>query len=233
MKQSFLIFLLSSFLFLSCQKQYSQSVTTISPEAFAEKIESTQNAQILDVRTPEEFSAEHLLNAKNIDWLGTQFEADAKKLDKTKPVFVYCKSGGRSKKACSKLNELGFTTIYEMDGGFLKWSATGLNVPSVKSTGMSSEEYKILLDNDKKILINFYLESCDLCKDMDPYLSSLKSELASKVVIISINADENKTLISQLNLEILPTLILYKNGVIKWRHSGFINEKDLRTQLQK
>lgn len=126
MKQSFLIFLLSSFVFLSCQKQYSQSVMTINPEVFAEKIESTENAQILDVRTPEEFNAAHLPNAKNVDWLGTQFEAGAKQLDKTKPVFVYCKSGGRSKKACSKLTELGFTTIYEMDGGFLKWSAAGL-----------------------------------------------------------------------------------------------------------
>jgi rhodanese-related sulfurtransferase len=48
-----------------------------------------------------------------------------KKFDKTKPVL--CKSGNRSKKATEKLNELGFKNIYELDGGFMKWSDEGLN----------------------------------------------------------------------------------------------------------
>jgi rhodanese-related sulfurtransferase len=46
-------------------------------------------------------------------------------MDKSVPVFVYCKSG-RSQKAAEKLNELGFTTIYQLEGGILKWEAAGL-----------------------------------------------------------------------------------------------------------
>ena len=125
MKKSFYLFILSSALFLSCQKQYSQSTNTVSPEFFANKIEKTAQAQILDVRTPTEFNAEHLFNAKNIDWLGTEFDAKSATLDKNKDVFVYCRSGARSKKACARLKELGFTSIYELDGGFIKWSTDG------------------------------------------------------------------------------------------------------------
>lgn len=125
MKKSLYLFILSSILFLSCQKQYSQNTNTISPEFFANKIEKTTQAQILDVRTPEEFNAEHLFNAKNIDWLGTEFDAKSATLDKNKDVFVYCRSGARSKKACARLKELGFTSIYELDGGFIKWSTEG------------------------------------------------------------------------------------------------------------
>jgi rhodanese-related sulfurtransferase len=58
--------------------------------------------------------------------LGDNFVADAKKFDKTKPVFVYCKVETQ-KKATEKLNELGFQNIYELDGGFMKWSDEGLN----------------------------------------------------------------------------------------------------------
>ena len=125
MKKSFYLFILSSVLFLSCQKQYSQSTNTVSPKIFANKIEKTAQAQILDVRTPEEFNAEHLFNAKNIDWLGTEFDAKSATLDKNKDVFVYCRSGARSKKACARLKELGFTSIYELGGGFIKWSTEG------------------------------------------------------------------------------------------------------------
>ena len=104
MKYLSLYYIIISFVILSCNGQTSKNIQTISAEAFAKKIESTPKAQLLDVRTLEEFKSEHIDNAKNINWLGTSFEADAQKLDKSKPVFVYCKSGGRSKKAAAKLD---------------------------------------------------------------------------------------------------------------------------------
>lgn len=99
----------------------------IEATGFAEKINTTQKPQIFDVRTPEEFTQGHIDDAVNVNWLGDNFVADAKKFDKTKPIFVYCKSGNRSKKATEKLNELGFKNIYELEGGFMKWSDEGLN----------------------------------------------------------------------------------------------------------
>jgi rhodanese-related sulfurtransferase len=125
MKLSHLIFILSAFLFFNCQKQYAQNIQTVTAEIFEKKISSTKKPQVIDVRTPNEYNKGHLIQATNINWLDSQFDIEARKLDKSKPVFVYCQSGGRSAKASSKLKELGFTTIYELDGGFMKWNAQG------------------------------------------------------------------------------------------------------------
>jgi rhodanese-related sulfurtransferase len=127
MKFRSIFFVLVSFVIFSCNGQTSENIKTVEAKTFAEKIKTTDNPQILDVRTPEEFNAGHIENANNVNWLGDSFVKDAEKYDKTKPVFVYCKSGGRSKKATEKLQELGFKNIYELDGGFMKWDAEGLS----------------------------------------------------------------------------------------------------------
>ena len=220
-----------SFIIFSCNGQTSKNSKTIDAKTFAEKIKTTENPQILDVRTPEEFESEHIENAKNINWLGSSFVKDAKNLDKTKPVFIYCKSGGRSSKATQKLEELGFTSIYELDGGYLKWEAAGLSKPSEKIIGLNLKQYNELLNSDKKVLIDFYAEWCAPCKKMTPYLSKMQKEWSDKVVIIRLNADENKTLMREMKIDVLPTLILYENKEIKWKHSGYISEEELKKQL--
>lgn len=227
-----------SFVILSCNGQTSkkietvETIQTIEAKAFAEKIAATPKPQILDVRTPEEFTAGHIDNAENVNWLGDSFVAGAEKLDKTKPVFVYCKSGGRSQSAAEKLKELGFTTIYQLQGGILKWDAAGMSKPSEKIVGLSVEDYNKLLISDKKVLIDFYAEWCAPCKKMEPYLSKMTKEMTDSVVIIRLDADKNKTLMTAMNISELPTLLLYDKKEIKWKHSGFISEDDLRKQLK-
>lgn len=232
MKFRSLIILFISFSIVSCNGQPSKNVQTITPDAFAKKINETPKALILDVRTPEEFASEHIDNALNVDWLGGNFVVDAEKFDKSKPVFVYCKIGGRSSKAVAKLAELGFTNIYELDGGMMKWNAAGLAKPSDKIIGMSSQEYASLLNTDKKVLIDFYAKWCAPCKKMAPYLDKMQKDCANKVDIIRLDADENKTLLSEMKIDELPTLLLYENKKIIWKHSGYISEEDLRKQLQ-
>lgn len=232
MKYKSLLYLLLVLVFASCNGQNSKEIKTIDSKAFAEKMAATPNPQILDVRTPNEFTSDHIDNAKNINWLGTTFVSDVEKLDKSQPVFVYCKSGGRSQKAAEKLNELGFKTIYQLDGGILKWDAAGYSKPSDKIIGLSAAEYNKLLNSDKKVLINFYAEWCAPCKKMAPYVLQMQKDLVDKVVIIRLDADKNKTLISEMKISELPTLLLYENATVKWRHSGFISENDLKKQLQ-
>ncbi|MFV8373960.1 thioredoxin domain-containing protein [Flavobacterium sp. LB1P62] len=232
MKFHSIYLIILSFVVLSCKGQTTKTVKTIEAKAFAEKIKETPNPQILDVRTPEEFASDYIDNAKNVNWLENTFVSDAEKFDKSRPVFVYCKSGGRSQKAAEKLSELGFTTIYQLDGGILKWNAAGLSKPSDKIIGMCSQEYAELLNSDKKVLINFYAEWCAPCKKMTPYILQMQKNLANKVTIIRLNADENKTLMAELKISELPTVLLYEKAAVKWKHSGFINEDDLKKQLQ-
>src|SRR5688572_30001514 len=112
-----------SLIIFSCKGQTNGKFESIDATVFARMIESTPNAQILDVRTPEEYASGHIDKAININWNGADFEAKViKAFDKTKPVFVYCRSGNRSKKASAKLSEMGFKKIYELDGGYLSWT---------------------------------------------------------------------------------------------------------------
>lgn len=222
---------LFSFLILSCNGQASKNIQLIDAKAFSEKIKTTPEAQILDVRTPEEYSSEHLDNAKNVNWLSDDFVTNTAQFDKSKPVFVYCKSGGRSQKAAAKLAQLGFSTVYELEGGILKWNAAGFGKPMTQTIGLSQQEYAKLLDSDKKVLISFYADWCAPCKKMAPYILQMQKDLADTVTIIRLNADENKTLIAKMEISELPTLLLYDNKEVKWKHSGFISEEDLKKQL--
>lgn len=231
MKYYSILALFIFFGFSSCNGQQSKNVENIAPEAFSKKISQTSKAQILDVRTPEEFNSEHIDDALNLNWFDADFATKTKKLDKSKPVFVYCKSGGRSAKASAKLAELGFTKIYNLEGGILKWSSAGLSKPDNKIIGMTSSQFNELLQTDKKVLISFYAEWCAPCKKMSPYLLQMQKDLADKTAIIRLNADENKTLMKEMKIDELPTLLLYENKVLKWKHSGFISEEDLKKQL--
>jgi len=232
MKISSVFLLLLTFTIFSCNGQTSKNITDIDTKTFSEKITAAPNAQIIDVRTPQEFASGHIDNAVNIDWLSDNFVVNTQKLDKTKPVFLYCKTSNRSTQAAKKLEELGFTTIYNMKGGLLQWDAEGLSKPTDRIIGVCSQEYAELLNTDKKVLIDFYAEWCAPCKKMTPYLLKMQKELADKVTIIRLNADENPTLVKEMKILELPTLLLYENKEIKWKHSGFISEEDLKKQLQ-
>lgn len=102
-------------------------VQNIDATEFHKKITSEKDIQILDVRTPDEVAQGKIPNSINIDFYNN-FENSITSLDKNKPVYVYCASGGRSAKAMSKLHEQGFTTVYNLKGGFGAWSQSNLPI---------------------------------------------------------------------------------------------------------
>jgi rhodanese-related sulfurtransferase len=120
--KKYLLPLITFFLTIAgCYGQKTESIKLLDATSFSENIKKVPNAQILDVRTPQEFQLDHIMNATNADILADTFSENIEKFDKKKPIFVYCKSGNRSKKATKKLSTLGFENIYELDGGFIEW----------------------------------------------------------------------------------------------------------------
>lgn len=112
-----LYFVLLIFISFSCNAQHSSILT---PEEFKKQIKG-KDVQLIDVRTPEEYNAGHISNAVNIDYLDSDFKKKVQKMDKTKPIYVYCQAGGRSGKAAKILVDLGFTKVFDLAGGYGKW----------------------------------------------------------------------------------------------------------------
>ena len=217
----------------SCSGNAQKGSFNLDAVGFAEKINELPAAPVIDVRTPDEFGNGHLRNAKNMDWNGSDFEAGIGQLNKDNPVFVYCLSGGRSHSAAEKMRSLGFKSVYELDGGIMKWRAANLPEESANSVGMTSAEFEQLINTDKKVLIDFYATWCGPCKKMAPYLEAMKTEMADYLVVVRIDADNNQAIAKLLKVDALPTLLLYKNKQTVWRNVGFIEKTDLLKNIQK
>lgn len=230
-----ILFCLSASIF-SCQNQSngtknSQPINvTIGVDDFEKKL-SGKDIQLIDVRTPEEFNQGYLKGALNYNINSDDFQEQLSKLDKTKPVLVYCLSGGRSASAAELLASRGFIEIYNLQGGIMKWNAA--NKPLVTGTvnsisaGLSVEEFNKLLNSDKWVLIDYNARWCKPCKKMAPMLETFVEKRKDKIVLIKIDADENKDLLKEKGIESIPVLELYKDGKLVWKHDGEIDEVTL------
>ncbi len=102
------------------------SFESVSPEAFSSQLADEPGAQLVDVRTAEEYAEAHLPAAVNIDVKQEDFLAKAQsQLDPGRTVFVYCRSGRRSKDAAAQLAKAGYRVV-DMNGGILEWMQKGL-----------------------------------------------------------------------------------------------------------
>jgi phage shock protein E len=110
---------------MSCKEANSQ-IANLPLDTFVSTYKSTANGQLLDVRTPGEW-ANGKLEKSNLNNLNdSHFEQNLSKLDKSKPVFVYCAVGGRSAKAAQILNKNGFKVYNLTCAGYGQLAAKGL-----------------------------------------------------------------------------------------------------------
>lgn len=81
------------------------------------------DVQVLDVRTNSEFKRGHIEGAIRINYFSFKFKKKLRKLDRSRPYLVHCKSGHRSSGAVKVMKREGFTQIYHLDGGYDAWKA--------------------------------------------------------------------------------------------------------------
>lgn len=99
----------------------AQICERVDAEKFREGI-AQGNVQILDVRTPEEVQEGKIEGSVNINFYDSNFKDQVlAKLDKSVPVYLYCRSGGRSQKAMQILKDSGFSVVYELQGGYMNY----------------------------------------------------------------------------------------------------------------
>jgi len=115
-KYFFLLF--SLFVF---SQENTQVYEVLSYDDFKNQI-SNDNVLLFDVRTMDEFNSGHLKGSINIDFYEEKlFDKFFKKVNKSKPIYIYCRSGNRSKKSSEKLKKLGFVKIFDLEGGYKNW----------------------------------------------------------------------------------------------------------------
>ena len=95
-----------------------RQLSNLEPEEFLAKYQDQAiDAALIDVRTPEEFHSGTLDGAMNMDFLGKDYWDTFEALDKSKPVFVFCRSGRRSVRTAMFMKNGGFNVVYNLDGG--------------------------------------------------------------------------------------------------------------------
>ena len=105
----------------SCSSQEQVQVKKVDKAYMQEHVLQTE-AQLVDVRSKAEYAKGHIGHALNFNVLEkTAFLEQIKVLDKGKPVYLYCKAGGRSNRAAKILKQNGFTQIFDYAGGYDNW----------------------------------------------------------------------------------------------------------------
>ncbi len=104
-------------------------ISTISVDDAAAITENPPDELVvLDVRTPEEFAEGHLEGAVLVDFYAADFAERLAALDTDVPYLVYCRSGNRSGQTLGLMEQLGFTSAVDVDGGIVAWAGAGLPV---------------------------------------------------------------------------------------------------------
>lgn len=101
-------------------------LNNLSPEEFYSKTQTEMNIILIDVRTHSEYELYHLPNAINLDYLGDHFLENLESLDKAANYYIYCRSGRRSVRVCTLMQNSGFLNLYNLDGGLNMLEAQSL-----------------------------------------------------------------------------------------------------------
>jgi rhodanese-related sulfurtransferase len=129
MKTAFSIFIcvIAASISLSAQIPDSLKYQSLTPEEFQKKFIQETDPLLLDVREFFEFRKSRIKGAINIP-TSKGFETASDTISKDSPLFIYCYSGGRSKKAAIFFYDKGFRKLYDLKGGITRWKKEGLPV---------------------------------------------------------------------------------------------------------
>ncbi|WP_128330617.1 thioredoxin [Apibacter sp. HY039] len=81
-------------------------------------------------------------------------------------------------------------------------------------------KFSDIINSEKTVLLDFSAEWCGPCKMMTPILKEVKDKLGEQLTILKIDIDKNREFADSYNIRSVPTLMIFKNGNLKWQESG-------------
>ena len=217
-------------LFFNCTAQIT---TPLNAADFEKSTTGVDSIQLLDVRTAGEYNTGHIKNSLQADWNDKkEFSRRLSFIDKSKPVYVYCLSSGRSSAAAKEMALMGYEKIFVLEDGLNAWKAA--NKPMEGKTNepqMTLGEFDAAIKSSKVILVDFGAKWCAPCKKMEPVLESLKANNSGKFKLIKVDGGKDETVLQQNNVTVLPVFIVFKNGKQIWRRDGVATEKELAAAI--
>ena len=207
----------------------------VSNDLFVEKMRD--DVLILDVRTPEETQLGIIEGATLINLYEDDFEAKIQLMEKSKPILVYCASGGRSSQAATILAEQGFMEVYNLDDGLYGWQNAGFPVTEalndLASTDITKEDLMRLIQENHAVFIDFYAPWCAPCKAMAPVIDDLEKNYGASIRVERVDVAANPSLGKMFNISSIPVFAIYQEGKEVWRSNGLTKQSILVDEIKK
>ena len=236
MKQLFLTFILLASLLVEMK---AQSVQNVGALKFKQLIE-TEDAILLDVRTPGEYSRGHIKGSTSIDISDPGFASRIGLLQKDKTILVYCLSGSRSNAAANYMSQNGFKKIYNLQQpGLMDWNRQGFPLEQSSqtlastATSFTTQSFSKILADNKLVLVDFNAVWCAPCKTMIPVIDKLSADFKGKAHVEKVDVEANKVITAAYQVQSIPGFVLFKAGKKVWSHSGIISYDDLAGVIKK
>jgi thioredoxin len=231
MKNIFFLLLSELFFLTACSQ--NTGVIQINAIEFDKLVNQGEGIVLLDVRTLDEFKNGHIAHSGQLNYYDSDFKKRLLLLPKDEPIFLYCNTGWRSKKAAQILTENGYKKIYNLEHGIMEWNLENLPVvvepdatPDVENK-MEPDEFAALLNSGQPVLIDFYAPWCGPCRKMMPMIDSLKTENDDKISIVKVNVDASKKLMKEMGIVSVPYLVIYQKEKVLFSHYGLISQDEL------
>lgn len=90
------------------------------------------------------------------------------------------------------------------------------------------EKLSYIIQSSQLTLVDFYATWCGPCRMMHPVLEQLKKELGDSIRIVKVDVDKNEAVAMQMRIQSVPTLMIFKEGEMKWRQSGAMPSSELK-----
>jgi len=216
---------------LMCMLVQAATAQVVDVNAF-EKGTREPAIQVFDVRTAQEFNTGHLPNALQADYTNkTEFTDRVKYLDKQKPVYIYCLSGGRSSAAAQWMRENGFAKVVEMDGGVRAWKQAGKPLQGVVSEKqLALSDFKTSVKSGW-VLVDVGAEWCPPCRTMIPVLEQFLQQ-HPQIKLVKVDGGRDQEVMQAVKANTLPTFIAYKDGKEAGRKQGVATLAELEAMVK-